>query len=68
MGRNQRAFAIPMLCTLVGVILAITLQMLNDAEIIVNELLVGTIVLRDVQAIVILSWMFIGVMLAAIQR
>jgi len=68
MGRNERAFAIPMLCGIIGVILAITIQLLNDAGIIIDEFLTGTIVLREIQAVIILVWMIVGVLIAAAQN
>ena len=60
MGRNERAFAIPTLCGIIGIILAITVQLLNDAGIIIDEYLTGTIVLREVQAVIILVWLIMG--------
>lgn len=68
MGRNERAFAIPLLCGIIGVILAIAIQLLNDAGIIIDEYLTGTLVLREVQLAIILVWMFLGVGLAASQN
>ena len=68
MGSNERAFAIPMLCGLTGVTIAIMLQMLNDAGVIVDEFITGTIVLREVQLFVILIWLGLGVLLSAIQN
>lgn len=68
MGRNERAFAIPMLCGFIGVILAIILQLFNDAGIIIDEYLTETLVLREVQLVVIVIWMIVGVLIAASQR
>lgn len=68
MGRNERAFAIPMLCGFIGVILAISVQMLNEAGIIIDEYLIGSVVLREIQAIIILVWIIVGVMVAAAQN
>lgn len=67
MGRNERAFAIPMLCGIVGVVFAIMIQLLTDAGVIFDEFITGSIVLREVQLIVILCWMGLGVLLAATQ-
>lgn len=68
MGSNERAFAIPMLCGLTGVTIAIIIQLLTDAGVIFDEFITGTIVLREVQLIVILIWLGMGVLLAAIQN
>ena len=68
MGRNERAFVIPMLCGLIGVIFAIALQLFNDAGIIIDEYLTGTLVLREVQLAIIVVWMFLGVPVAAAQN
>ena len=68
MGRNERAFAIPTLCGLIGVIWAIAVQLLRDAGIIVDEYLTGTLVLREVQFCIILIWLIMGVLLSASQR
>lgn len=68
MGRNERAFAIPLICGFIGVILAIIIQLLNDAGIIIDEFLTGSIVLREVQAVIIIIWILVGVLVAASQR
>ncbi|MBA7494340.1 hypothetical protein ES702_04915 [subsurface metagenome] len=68
MGRNERAFAIPALCGLIGVVLAISVQMFYEAGIIIDEYLKGSIVLREVQAVIILVWLFIGVAIASTQK
>lgn len=65
MGRNEKAFAISMLCGIIGIILAITLQLLNTAGIVIDEFISGTITIREVQAIVIIVWIIIGVAVAA---
>ena len=68
MGRNERAFAIPLLCGIIGVVLAIIIQLLYDAEIIIDEFITGTITLREIQAFIIIIWIVVGVLLAATQR
>ena len=68
MGRNERAFAISMLCGIIGIILAITLQLLNTAGIVIDEFISGTITIREVQAIVIIVWIIIGVAVAAAEN
>lgn len=68
MGREERAFAIPLLCGIIGVILAIMLQVLNDAEIIVDEIITATLTIREVQAIVIIVWVIIGVGVSAMEN
>ena len=64
---NERAFAIITLCGIIGILLAITIQMLNTGGIVVDEFLTGTITLREVQAITILIWLFLGVGISATQ-
>lgn len=68
MGRNERAFAIPLLCGFIGVILAIFFQLLYAGGVIIDEVVIGTITLREVQLIVILIWTLFGVVVAGIQR
>jgi len=68
MGRNERAFAISMLCGIIGIILAITLQLLNTAGIVIDEFISGTITIREVQTIVIIVWIIIGVAVAAAEN
>lgn len=68
MGSNERAFAIPLICGLIGVVLAIVVQLLYDAGIIIDEFITGTITLREIQAFIIIIWIIVGVLLAATQR
>lgn len=68
MGRNERAFAIPLLCGIIGVLLAIMLQILNDAEILVDEMITATLTIREVQVIVIIVWVIIGVGVSALEN
>lgn len=68
MGRNERAFAIPLLCGIIGILLAIMLQFLNDAEILVDEFITATLTIREVQYIVIIVWIIIGVGVSAIEN
>jgi len=66
MGSNERAFAITLLCGIIGVIIAIIIQMLNTQGIIIDEFLTGTITLRELQAIIIILWLLMGVVVSAI--
>lgn len=67
MGRNERAFAIPMLCGIIGIVLAIMLQLFNEWEILVDEFITSTIVLREIQIVIIVMWFAVGIVLSASQ-
>ena len=68
MRQEARAFAIPMACGLVGILIAIMLQMFDSAGIIIDEYLTGTLVLREVQAFIIIIWIVIGIVFAAVKN
>jgi len=68
MGRNERAFAITMLCGLIGVSLAIMFQILNTAEILVDEFITASLTLREVQVIIIIIWVIVGICISAIKN
>lgn len=68
MRQEARAFAIPMACGLVGILIAIMLQMLDSAGIIIDEYLTGTLVLREVQVFIIIIWIVIGIVFAAVKN
>ena len=68
MGRNERAFAVPMLSGLIGVVFALMIQLLNEGGIFIDEFITGTIVLRELQLIVIIIWISFGVLLSALQN
>lgn len=67
MGRNERAFAITMLCGLIGVLFAIMFQFLNSAGIIVDEFITATLTLREVQALIIIGWITLGIGVSSIE-
>jgi len=64
---NERSFAIVTLCGIVGILLAITIQILNTSGIIVDEFITGSITLREVQAMTIIIWLLLGVGISATQ-
>lgn len=68
MGRNERAFAISLICGLIGVLFAIITQILYIAEIIVDEFITATLTLREVQVIIIILWVLIGIGVSAIEN
>lgn len=55
-------------CGLIGVILAVLAGLMYSGGIIVDEFVSGTITLADVQAAIIIVWMLIGVVLAAVSN
>lgn len=67
MGRNEKAFAIPLMCGFLGVVLAIATQLLYDAGIIIDTFVTGTITLREIQVIIIILWILVGVIIASTQ-
>ena len=68
MGRMERAFGIVAMCGIIGIIFALILQLMNDHDLIINEYLTGTITLRVVQAVTIIFWQIMGVVIAASQQ
>ena len=65
MGTQERAFAIIMLCGIVGIVFAIILQLLYDQNIFVDEFITETLVLRELQFMVFLGWEVLGIGVAA---
>ena len=68
MGKSGKTSAIILLCGLIGVAFAILLQMLNTAEILVDEFITASLTLREVQFIVIFVWFLIGIGVSAMDR
>ena len=68
MGRNEKAFAILVLCGIVGSIFAIVLQLFFDAGIIVDEIVTATLTLREIQLGVIVLWVVIGIGVSAMEN
>ena len=68
MGRNERAFAIPLLSGIIGVVFAIVTQLLYEAGIVFDELITGSVSLREIQMVIILTWVCFGVIMASLQR
>jgi len=68
MGRNERAFAILVLCGIVGVVFAVIFQFLFDAGIIIDEIVTATLTLREVQLVVIVMWVVLGIGVSAIEN
>jgi len=67
MGRNERAFAITMLCGIIGVLFAISFQILNSAGILIDEFITASLTLREVQVVVVIVWVIIGVGVSAME-
>lgn len=55
-------------CGIIGIILAIMLQMFYADQIIINEYVTGTITLRAIQAFFIIFWLVIGGILSAVAK
>lgn len=68
MGRNERVFAIIMLCGIIGMVFAIALQVLYDQAIFVDEFLSDTLTLRELQFVVFLMWEIVGIGVAAFEQ
>lgn len=68
MAREYAAAMIIVVCGIIGIVLAIMIQMMYADQLLVNELLTGTITLRVIQTVVILVWMIVGVCLAVAQK
>ena len=65
MGTQEKAFAIIMLCGIVGIVFAIIIQLLYDQSIFVDEFISDTLVLRELQFMVFLGWEVLGIGVAA---
>lgn len=68
MGKSGKTVAIILLCGLIGVAFAIFIQMLNNAEILVDEFITASLTLREVQLIVVVFWFVMGIGVSAIER
>lgn len=68
MGRNERAFAVTMLCGIIGVLFAIMVQLFNSAGIIVDEFISATLTLREVQVVIIIIWITLGIGVSSIEN
>ncbi len=68
MAKNTSAMFIVISCGIIGIVFAIIIQMMNADQLLVNELLTGTISLRVIQTVVILVWLIIGVILAVAKQ
>ncbi len=66
MAKDYMVAMIIVVCGIIGIVLAIMVQMMYADQLLVNELVTGTITLRVIQTIIILMWMVIGVCLAAV--
>jgi len=67
MGNQERAFAIILLCSIIGILLAIILQFLYDQAILIDDFVTNTMTLREVQFAVILVWELFGITVGAIE-
>ena len=67
MGTQERAFAIIMLCGIIGIIFVIILQLLYDQSIFIDEYVTDTLLLREIQFAVGLVWTILGIGVAAFE-
>ena len=67
MGSREKAFAIIMLCGIIGIVFAIILQLLYDQAIFVDEYITDTLLLREIQFVVFLVWEVLGIGVAAVE-
>ena len=68
MGINEKAFAVSMICGIIGVLFAIMVQMMNTAGIIINEFITPSLTLRDFQFVIIVVWVMIGIVCAVVEK
>ena len=59
---------IPLIFGILGICNAMIIKVLCDENIIVNEIITGTIILSDLMTIVVVLWFIVGVVLAAVKR
>jgi len=59
---------IVLVCGVIGIVNAMIFNTLNDRGVIINELLVGTISITDLMIIVILVWLMLGIIIAAVKN
>ena len=67
MGAKERAFAVIMLCSIIGILFAIILQYLYEQTIFIDDFVTDTLTLRELQLVVILVWEIVGIGVAAIE-
>lgn len=67
MGTREKAFAIIMLCGIIGIVFVIILQLLYDQSIFIDEFITDTLTLREVQFVVFLIWEILGIGVAAVE-
>jgi len=67
MGSKEKAFAIIMLCGVVGIVFAIVLQLLYDQQIFIDEYITDTMTLREFQFVVCLVWEIFGIGVASLE-
>jgi hypothetical protein len=68
MGENERTFGILALCGIIGIILAIMLQLLYEQSIIIDSFVDTELTLRELQLASIVVWEMIGVGFVAITK
>ncbi len=68
MDKNAKAFAIIALCGIVGVVIALLLQAMYGAGILIDEYISGTLTLRELQVGVIVVWLIVGSALVAAEQ
>ena len=67
MGNRQRAFAIIMLCGIIGILFMIILQLLYEQNIFIDEYITDDNTLREFQFVVFVVWELMGIGVAAIE-
>ena len=68
MASKEKAFAIIMLCGIIGIIFAIVLQLLYAQSIFIDEYITDDNTLREFQFMVFLVWEVMGIGVAAIAQ
>jgi hypothetical protein len=68
LGQNERTFGILALCGIIGIIMAILLQLLYEQSIIVDSFIDSELTLRELQLAAIVVWEMFGLGVVAITQ
>ena len=57
-----------LICGVIGIINAMIFHTLNDEGIIIDEFITGSITITNLMALVIVIWLIVGIIIAAVKK
>jgi len=66
--REFRTMVIVVVCGILGVVSAMIVKTMYIRGHVIDEMITGTITIGDLQFVVFLAWLLIGIMMGALQR